>query len=114
MPKRPKTKEAKASSVEKETIFLHADTLPPIYSNFVQVVVTDNEVRLIFAEILESTPARQILKQTGRHYLSHRLAKTLLQVLKGGLDHFESRTGQTIPGSPQPVKVEVSQGILRD
>jgi hypothetical protein len=88
----PKTTTKRAASPQKQT-HTNPDNVRPVFANWVQVGSTSNEFRLVFGEVVSGTPEEIITREMARVYMTPRVAKALLAILRDNVQKHEKQNG---------------------
>jgi len=76
------------------------ETLFTAYANNVQVGYSHFDMRLMFGEIIETTPEKIVVEQRAQITISYLQAKLLLMMMAQALQNYESQFGEVklLPG----------------
>jgi hypothetical protein len=78
---------------ERKVEFFGSESVRPVYANFAQVQSTANDLKILFGEVVVSTPEEFKALEVARVYMTPRVAKALLGVLSIGIERWEAQNG---------------------
>jgi hypothetical protein len=98
MPKR-KTEKPKPAvrgipDSKKQQTIENADNAPSFYANFVQLMTTKNDFRLLFCQVEETTDNLIRVRAVAKLFLTPGLGKATEKLLAGALKAYEEKYGQ--------------------
>ena len=91
---------AKKPKKRREEIHTNWENVRPVYANWAQLAVTDNDIRLSFGELLEHTPERSVTREQARIYMTVRVAKSVLALLADAVKKHEAQHGPKVQAAP--------------
>ncbi len=91
-----KAKSASRGVTLPEQVVMNPENVRPVYSNWVQVAVTDTEFRIVFGEILERSKTKLVARELTRIYVTPKIAKAMADGLTRGVERYEAANGPII------------------